>query len=50
MTTDAHTPAAPAGLTLLLAIVCGLTAANLYYVQPLAGPVGIWLPRMLERP
>src|ERR1700686_3534163 len=26
-------------LTFLLAIACGLTAANLYYVQPLAGPI-----------
>ena len=26
-------------LTLLLAIACGLTAANLYYAQPLAGPI-----------
>ncbi|HHD7473882.1 TPA: MFS transporter [Klebsiella oxytoca] len=36
----APTQSAPAGLTLLLAVACGLTAANLYYVQPLAGPVG----------
>lgn len=27
-------------LTGLLALACGLTAANLYYVQPLAGPIG----------
>ena len=26
-------------LTLLLAIACGLTAANLYYAQPLVGPI-----------
>lgn len=26
-------------LTILLAVACGLTAANLYYVQPLAGPI-----------
>jgi MFS family permease len=26
-------------LTLLLAVACGLTAANLYYAQPLAGPI-----------
>lgn len=26
-------------LTLLLAIACGLTAANIYYAQPLAGPI-----------
>ncbi|WP_445114580.1 MFS transporter [Acinetobacter sp. WZC-1] len=40
MTGDAYTQAAPVGLTLLLAVTCGLTAANLYYVQPLVGPVG----------
>lgn len=26
-------------LTLLLAVACGLTAANIYYAQPLAGPI-----------
>jgi hypothetical protein len=26
-----------AGMTLLLAVACGLTAANLYYAQPLIG-------------
>ena len=31
--------AAPAWLTLLLAAACGLIVANIYYVQPLAGPV-----------
>ncbi|HDX2367878.1 TPA: MFS transporter [Escherichia coli] len=30
---------APARLPLVLATACGLTAANLYYVQPLAGPI-----------
>jgi predicted MFS family arabinose efflux permease len=28
------------GITLLLAIACGLIVANIYYVQPLAGPIG----------
>jgi len=41
---DTATPAAadaviPAWLTLLLAAACGLIAANLYYAQPLAGPI-----------
>jgi predicted MFS family arabinose efflux permease len=31
--------AVPPGLTMLLAAACGLTAANLYYAQPLAGPI-----------
>ena len=30
-------------LTLLLAFACGLIAANLYYAQPLAGPIGVAL-------
>ncbi|MDQ0474988.1 putative MFS family arabinose efflux permease [Labrys wisconsinensis] len=29
-----------ARLTLLLAMACGLLAANVYYAQPLAGPIG----------
>ncbi len=29
-----------AGLTFLLAAACGLIVANLYYAQPLAGPIG----------
>jgi predicted MFS family arabinose efflux permease len=29
----------PAGLTLLLAAACGLIVANIYYAQPLAGPI-----------
>ncbi|MBV8651346.1 MAG: MFS transporter [Alphaproteobacteria bacterium] len=29
----------PAWLTLLLATVCGLVAANIYYAQPLVGPI-----------
>lgn len=31
--------AASAWLTLLLAVSCGLIAANIYYAQPLAGPI-----------
>jgi len=31
---------ASAGLTFLLAASCGLLAANIYYPQPLAGPIG----------
>jgi predicted MFS family arabinose efflux permease len=31
---------ASAALTLLLAAACGLIVANLYYAQPLAGPIG----------
>ena len=27
-------------LTLLLATACGLIAANIYYAQPLVGPIG----------
>jgi len=33
-------PAASAWIMLLLAFACGLIAANLYYAQPLAGPIG----------
>ena len=36
---DAGVTASPA-TTLLLAAACGLIAANLYYAQPLAGPIG----------
>jgi len=32
-----------AGLTLLLAAACGLVVANLYYAQPLAGPIAATL-------
>ncbi|RIZ35924.1 MFS transporter [Pseudomonas aeruginosa] len=46
MTTPASSTAATAEpqalspwLTLLLAIACGLIAANIYYAQPLAGPI-----------
>ncbi len=31
--------AVPAWLTLLLAVACGLIAANIYYAQPLVGPI-----------
>ncbi len=30
-------------ITLLLAFACGLIVANLYYAQPLAGPIGVGL-------
>ena len=45
MTTTATTApdtlhGAPAWITLLLACACGLIVANLYYAQPLAGPIG----------
>ncbi len=43
MTGEDHAPTAPARLTLLLAVACGLAAANLYYVQPLAGPIAMAL-------
>ncbi|HEV8311948.1 MAG TPA: MFS transporter [Burkholderiaceae bacterium] len=33
-------PAVSGWMTLLLAFACGLIAANLYYAQPLAGPIG----------
>jgi predicted MFS family arabinose efflux permease len=32
--------AVPAWITLLLATACGLIVANVYYAQPLAGPIG----------
>ena len=37
------TRGASAALTLLLAAACGLIVANLYYAQPLAGPIGVSL-------
>lgn len=44
MNTTTLAPAAPkalsAGMTLLLASACGLIVANLYYAQPLIGPIG----------
>jgi predicted MFS family arabinose efflux permease len=30
----------PQGLVLLLAVACGIIVANIYYAQPLAGPIG----------
>ena len=33
-------PALSGGMTLILAASCGLIVANLYYAQPLAGPIG----------
>jgi predicted MFS family arabinose efflux permease len=33
------TPGIPAWLTLVLATACGLIAANVYYAQPLVGPI-----------
>jgi predicted MFS family arabinose efflux permease len=36
-------PAASAWMMLLLAFACGLIAANLYYAQPLAGPISVAL-------
>ncbi len=37
----AHAPVkdAPSGITLFLATACGLIVANIYYSQPLAGPI-----------
>lgn len=40
MPADAARATPSAGITLLLAAACGLLAANLYYAQPLAGPIG----------
>ena len=37
---DAPPRAASPWITLLLAFACGLIVANLYYAQPLAGPIG----------
>lgn len=40
-TNDPHAaPGISRWMTLLLAFACGLLAANLYYAQPLAGPIG----------
>lgn len=36
-------PVASAWIMLLLAFACGLIVANLYYAQPLAGPIGVAL-------
>jgi predicted MFS family arabinose efflux permease len=35
----AHAASPSRGVVLILAIACGLLAANLYYAQPLAGPI-----------
>src|SRR5438105_3638247 len=44
LTASAEVPPEAAGLSrgmiLLLAVACGLGAANLYYAQPLIGPIG----------
>ena len=39
-TVSDHARGASAAITLLLAVACGLIVANLYYAQPLAGPIG----------
>jgi predicted MFS family arabinose efflux permease len=36
-----HSPTLPAWLALLLALACGLIAANVYYSQPLVGPISV---------
>ncbi|WP_028054532.1 MFS transporter [Sinorhizobium medicae] len=36
-----HPPGLSAGMTFLMAAACGLIAANLYYTQPLAGPIAL---------
>jgi predicted MFS family arabinose efflux permease len=36
-------PDMPAGLTLLLAVASGVVAANVYYAQPLIGPISVAL-------
>lgn len=46
MSVTPHQPAAPAltrWTTTLLAVACGIVVANLYYAQPLIGPIGIEL-------
>ncbi len=47
-TTAPQDPSALSGLmTFIMALACGLIAANLYYAQPLAGPIAadIGLPQ-----
>ncbi len=41
--TRAEPPAVSTGVMLLFAFACGLIVANLYYAQPLAGPIGVAL-------
>ncbi|RVK07369.1 MFS transporter, partial [Sinorhizobium meliloti] len=36
-----HPTGLSAGMTFLMAAACGLIAANLYYTQPLAGPIAV---------
>lgn len=38
--TSTRAQAVPQGLVLLLAAACGIIVANIYYAQPLAGPIG----------
>ncbi len=40
MNAEIQAPPSLGGLPVLLAASCGLTAANIYYAQPLAGPIG----------
>ena len=39
MTTSTQQPLS-SGMTMLLAAAAGIIVANLYYAQPLAGPIG----------
>ncbi|NKN37470.1 MFS transporter [Agrobacterium sp. a22-2] len=39
--TSDRLPGISASLTFIMAAACGLIAANLYYAQPLAGPIGV---------
>ncbi|MEZ2405200.1 putative MFS family arabinose efflux permease [Bosea sp. OAE752] len=46
--TTSDAPTIGAGLTIVLAAACGLIVANLYYAQPLAGPIGATLGMSAE--
>ena len=46
--TTSGAPTIGAGLTIVLAAACGLIVANLYYAQPLAGPIGATLGMSAE--